>query len=191
MPKDIIEEYVKILNAYMSKFGLYSIDITRLLNSTKDILTELGNAKNGPTLRKLEAISNLFGLKHYQFDDPNFPLPDYDSLPERTKEKIKWRKEIGPPDKTEYNKIDLKQITFDELTKFADVEKFLPSDLFNGLSEELREKLGSASRITGLFSDELKSNVQKTGKTTDKKGKGRKEEYYKVISLEMSNKESK
>lgn len=61
----------------------------------------------------------------------------------------------------------------------------------NSRGRRLDAKLGLLIRITGLFSDELKSNVQKTGKTTDKKGKGRKEEYYKVISLEMSNKDSK
>ncbi|MGH2624531.1 MAG: hypothetical protein ACRDE7_12750, partial [Sphingobacterium sp.] len=148
-----VEEFVVILQYYMDYYGLYSIDIKNLLNTTTDIHRDLKVAKNGPTLTKAEAIANLFGLKYYEFGNPNFPLLEKENLPPRTREKIEWRKEIGPPKSKLYNKLDLNQAVLNELKKFADTKEFLPSEIYRSLPTDLREKLGSATRITGLFSN--------------------------------------
>src|SRR5690606_26997600 len=94
------------------------------------------------------------------------------------------REEHGPPKyKGEYNKLELKKNLLSVLIEFADREKFLPSEVFTSLSEDLKGKLGSATRVTGLFSNELKDNVQKTGEGVETNKPERPEEYYKVISL--------
>lgn len=181
--KNIVEEFVTILEYYMDYYGLYSVDVKNLLKSSTDIVKDLKEAKNGPTLKKLDAIAGIFGLRYYQFGDPDFPLPEKGNLPPATKEKIDWRREVGPPESKKYNKLDLNQAVLNALKEFAGKEDFLPSDVYQSLPKDLKGKLGSATRVTGLFSDELKRNVQKTGKTVEKEGVGRKEEYYKVISL--------
>lgn len=181
--RNVLEELVEVLEYYMGFYGLYNIDIKNLLKTSSDIVSDIKQAKNGPTIKKLDSIAGLFGLPYYQFGDPNFELPEKEDLPPATKEKIDWRKEVGPPESKKYNKLDLNNAVLTALDTFANKEEFLPSDVFDSLSKNLKDKLGSATRVTGLFSDELKENVAKTGNKVEKEGAGRREEYYKVISL--------
>lgn len=190
MTKNVIEEFVLILEDYMDYYGLYSVDIKNLLKTSTDIVKDIKAAKNGPTLKKLESITQLFGLYYYQFGNPDFVLPEKRNLPKATQEKIAWRSEVGPPDSKQYNKLDLNNAVLNELRTFEGKE-FLASEIYDILSPELKEKLGSATRITGLFSDELKDNVEKTGKKLDKNGVGRKQEYYRVVSLKGRSKSKK
>ncbi|MGE8381393.1 MAG: hypothetical protein ACN6PN_23720, partial [Sphingobacterium sp.] len=166
MSKDVIEEFVLILEDYMDYYGLYSVDIKNLLKTSTDIVKDIKTAKNGPTMKKLESIAQLFGLYYYQFGNPDFILPEKENLPKATQEKIAWRAEVGPPDSKQYNKLNLNNAVLKELRAFVDRE-FLATEIYDILSPELKEKLGSATRITGLFSDELKDNVEKTGRKLD------------------------
>ncbi len=181
--RDVIDELVEILEYYMDYYGLYNIDIKNLLKSSSDIVNDIKHAKNGPTVKKLDAIAGIFGLTYYQFGDPDFDLPEKEDLPLATKERIDWRTEVGPPESKKYNKLDLNQAVLKALKAFENKEEFLPSDIFGALPKDLKDKLGSATRVTRLFSDELKENVEKTGNKVEKEGPGRREEYYKVISL--------
>ncbi|WP_286856481.1 MULTISPECIES: hypothetical protein [Sphingobacterium] len=191
MNRNVIDEYIDVLQYYLEFYGLYNIDIKNLLNTSTDIVQDIKKGKNGPTLKKLDAIAQLFGLNYYEFGNPDFKLPKKENLPRPTLEKILWRDEVGPPESKKYNKLDLNNAVVDALTAFKDIEKFLPSEVYDSLSQELKEKLNSAIRITGLFSDELKENVEKTGEKLDKKGVGRKQEYYRVISLKKASKDRK
>src|SRR5690606_9480154 len=165
-PKLVIEEFVLALEYYMNYYGLYGIDIKKRLKATTDIVKDLKNGKNGPTIAKAESISQIFGLRYYQFVDPEFPPLSKDKLPRATITVIENREENGPPKyKGKYNKLELKKNLLSVLIEFVDRETFLPSEVFTSLSEDLKGKLGSATRITGLFSNELKDNVQKTGES--------------------------
>ncbi|MEN5380720.1 hypothetical protein [Sphingobacterium kitahiroshimense] len=187
--KNTVDEFVSIIQYYMDYYGLYNIDIKNLLNATTDIVEDLKKAKNGPTLKKLELISNVYGLRYFEFGNPHYPLPTLENLPETTREKIFQRKELGPPESKNYNKLGLNQAVLNALISFEDKIEFLPSDVYESLSSDLKNKLGSPTRITGLFSHELKNNVEKTGNNVKKHEVGRPEEYYKVISLENHKKE--
>jgi len=61
-----------------------------------------------------------------------------------------------------------------------DKNKFLPSQVFYLLDENTKREVKTSSRVTGLFSDELKDYVQKTG-LKHKNESGRPEEYYRLI----------
>ncbi|GAA4786104.1 hypothetical protein GCM10023231_12520 [Olivibacter ginsenosidimutans] len=183
-PRVVVEEFVSALEYYMDYYGLYNVDIKKLLKATTDIVEDLKKGKNGPTITKAETISQLFGLKYYQFADPEFPPPLKEQLPPATIAVIHERNQTGPPEsRGKYNKLDLNKVILNALKKFKDKEEFLSADVYESLSEELKEKLGSATRITGLFSEALKENVEKTGNSIRKNKVGRPEEYYKVISL--------
>lgn len=184
-PKVVIEEFVLALEYYMDYYGLYGVDIKKLLKATTDIVNDLKNGKNGPTITKAESISQIFGLRYYQLVDPEFPPLSKEKLPKATITTIEDREENGPPKyKGKYNKLDLKRNLLTVLIEFVDSEKFLPSQVFTSLPQDLKRKLSSATRITGLFSNELKNNVQKTGEVLETNEPGRPEEYYRVISLE-------
>lgn len=180
MKETVVQDFVKILHHYMQYYGLYSADIRNLVKTTTDIVKDFEQGKNGPTLKKIEAVANIFGLKYYEFGTPNFPMPTLDQLPLRTREKIEWRKETGPPESKQYQKLDLNQAVLHALAGFDEDEEFLASDVYKILPEDLQEKLGSPTRITGLFSNELYDKVTKTGNKVAKEGPGRPEEYYKL-----------
>lgn len=183
--KRVVEEFVSTLQYYMDYYGLYSIDIKKLLKATTDIVKDIKNGKNGPTITKAEDISQIFGLTYYKFVDPEVtPLPK-EELPATTINAIDERNENGPPEsRGSYNSLNLKGFIIEALADFKNREEFLPSEVYETLPEELKAKLRSATRVTGLFSNELKNNVEKTNNTL-KKGKiGRPEEYYRVVSME-------
>ncbi len=179
MKEPVVEDFVKILQYYMQYYGLYAVDIRNLAKTTTDLVKDFEHSKNGPTLKKIESIANLFGLRYYEFGNPHLPMPALDQLPIRTREKIEWRLEVGPPESKQYQKLDLNQAVLHALEGYEEEEEFLPSDIFKSLSKDLQQKLGSATRITGLFSTELYDNVVKTGNKVAKEGRGRPEEYYK------------
>ena len=189
-PKIVIEEFVLALEYYMDYYGLYGIDIKKLLKATTDIVKDLKNGKNGPTITKAESISQIFGLRYYQFADPDVsPLPK-ERLPAATITAIDERNENGPPEsRGSYNSLNLKQSIMNALVDFKDRKEFLPSEVYEVLPEELKSKLGSAIRVTGLFSNELKKNVEKTNNSLQKGQVGRPEEYYRVISLKVNDDE--
>lgn len=186
-----LKELLIILKYYMDYYGLYSIDVTKLLKSTRDIIKELNESKNGPTLKKLDAIASIFGLKYYQFGNPEYALPEYEHLPRATREKIDWRREVGPPESRNYKKLDLNNAVLNVLQNFVNREEFLPSEIYESLSSNLKNELGSATRVTGLFSDELKEYVKKTGNRIKKTNIGRPEEFYKVVSLKPLHNKTK
>ncbi|WP_164123028.1 hypothetical protein [Sphingobacterium sp. xlx-130] len=189
--KNVVEQYILTLEYYMNFYGLYSADIKHLLGGTTDFVKDTKAAVNGPTLKKLDAVSGLFGLTYYQFGDPDFALPKIENLPLATQERIAFRSEIGPPETKNYKKIDLKNEILRALTTFVGVKEFLPSNVYESLPKELQEKIGSATRVTGLFSNELKNNVKKTGNSVRKSSAGRPEEYYEIVSLELPKKVQK
>ncbi|ERJ58813.1 hypothetical protein [Sphingobacterium paucimobilis] len=185
-PKSVIEEFVIALEYYMDFYGLYELDIKKLLHATTNIVENIKEGKNGPTITKAESISQIFGIRYYQFVNPDFFPLDKAQLPQATITAINERTESGPPEsKGKYNKLELNKAVLDALKKFKRKKEFLAKDVFDALSDDLKEKLISPTRVTGLFSNELKRNVEKTGNTLERSGPGRKQEYYKLISLEF------
>lgn len=183
--KSVVEEFVSTLEYYMDYYGLYSIDIKKLLKATTDIVKDIKNGKNGPTITKAEDISQIFGLTYYKFANPEIsPLPK-EELPVTTIAAIDERNESGPPEsRGSYNSLNLKDFIIDALADFKDRKEFLPSEVYEVLPEELKSKLKSATRVTGLFSNELKDLVEKTNNSLQKSKVGRPEGYYRVVSLE-------
>lgn len=179
----VLEEFTSILEYYIEYYGLDNVDIKTLLKATTDIVKDLKSGVNGPTITKAESIAQIFGIRYYQFADPNFPLPLKHDLPSATIKAINEREKNGPAvSRGTYQKLDLKLVVLETLKEFKDKKKFLPSEVHKNLPEEVKTSI-SATRITGLFSNELKDNVEKTGDDLKKGKAGRPEEYYKVIKL--------
>ncbi|MNL27633.1 hypothetical protein D3C87_1492350 [compost metagenome] len=171
-----LKSYIKILNLYMDKFGLYTADISKLAGSTRDVIKDLHESKTGLSHKTLCAIANVFNLELFQFLDSKFPTQLYENLPQETKNKIEWRRVIGPPQADiTYNKIYLKNEILKAISKVRNPNKFLANEVFSKLPKNLQEHLGSSSRVTSSLNSELKEYAEKTGlskaKVTLKDGK--------------------
>ncbi|AIM36088.1 hypothetical protein KO02_04815 [Sphingobacterium sp. ML3W] len=189
MFEDELKNFIKTLNLYMDKFELYSMDVSKLAGSTRDIIKDLDKSKTGLSHKTLSAIGSVFNLKLYQFLDPKYPIKSYEDLPIETKNKIEWRKRVGQPQpEVTYSKIYLKNEILKAISKVKDSNKFLPNEVFSNLATNLQIHLGSSSRVTSSLNSDLKEYVKKTGvtkaKVTLKDGKkeaGRSEEYYRLL----------
>ena len=177
-----LKQYINNLNNYMKSFGLYSIDVSYLIGSTRDIIKDLGDSKSGPTLKTLVAIAAIFNRSYFELGNPEFPLPELHELPKDTMERINFRKKIGPAKNKENRKLNLNEKILEALKKVRNTEKFLASEVYHLLDEDTRNELGHSNRITSLFSTELAYCITKLNEQYKIKGRiGRPEEYYKLI----------
>jgi len=178
----VIKEYADILTKYMKKFGLEPIDIAYLAKSAKKNIIAVLNQTGSLEIETLEAISQIFGLRYYQFGDPNFSLPKFESLPDRTKERIIHRKEVGQPIPKTYSSLELKEKITNVLSDYHVGSIFLPSELGNKINTKFDLGLSDFKQITDRLKKDLHGIVEKTGKKNKVKGKrGRPEEYYRLV----------
>src|SRR5690606_13315917 len=91
-----VSDFVKILLKYMNKFGLEAIDIAFLASTNRTNIENLISLKGNIELTRMEAIAQSFNLHHYQFSNPLQDIPEFESLPKKTQERIEYRKNKGP-----------------------------------------------------------------------------------------------
>lgn len=182
-PYNALLEFVKILIKYMNKFGLEAIDIAFLAHSTRINIQNLLDLKGSLELERMESIAQAFELHHYQFSDPKQKIPEYKSLSERTRKRIEYRKQNGP-----YVPENRNTSTINE--KITVALSFLEmGDEF--LTEQLVEKINTVdadiTTTTSIVGDRLAKSFSKQVENTnrpnlDKKGKGAKPVYFKLLS---------
>lgn len=177
-------EYSQVLKGYMSEYNMEAIDIAFLIKTKKEVIEGLLDSKKGIVLNTLEAIAQIFGLRYFQFGDPNFPMPDYHSLPQKTKDRITYRKKEGSSLSRSYNSLGLTEKILIVLSKYGAEDQFLPSEIGKKVNIEFNLNLVDFNKITDRFKKGLKGIVEKTGNThkiEDKKGPS--EEYYRLIKI--------
>ena len=174
MKKEIIDvaaEFGRQLEKYLSRFQLIVADIARLTNSNTDAIDEVFDGKKGIVLKTAERISNIFGLRYFEFGDPNFPLPQIDKLPMATQKAILERKKKGSPEIVRNNDLNLAVHIKGVLTSGLLENEFTSSQLLKLLPVDISSQITSR-RITDLFrKGELKDKVEDTGKTVKIDGK--------------------
>lgn len=179
---NVSKEYSEILKQYMRKFRLVAVDIAFLIKSNKDVIEGLLESEKGVVLKTLETIAQIFGLRYFQFGNPDFPMPEYDSLPQKTKDRIIFRKEQGISIPTTYNNLDLTNKIIKTLSNYSQGDEFLASELGEKINTTFEFNLVDFKQITGRLNNELSEFLVKTGKTLKTEGKrGRPEEYYRLI----------
>jgi len=179
---DASYEYAKILKKYLQNFGLETIDIAYLIGTKADVLDGIIEGKRGAVLKTLEKISNVFGLRYYEFGNPQHPLPALESLPEVTRARIAYRKKEGPHEKSSYDQRLLNEKIITLLSEYKKGDEFLAEDISAALKVKFRETV-STSEVTSRLSNYLNAFVVQTDKKdTSKTGKGRKPFYYRVIN---------
>ena len=95
--KNYSRKYGKQVEKYLKKTSLTTADLAKLTRSNTDNVRAIIKGEVGLTLSKMVKIAELFGITYYEFANPDFPIPFYEQLPEKTKEVIERRKKTGTP----------------------------------------------------------------------------------------------
>ncbi|GGC46059.1 hypothetical protein GCM10011386_42930 [Parapedobacter defluvii] len=177
----VIEELAKILKRYMKKFGLGPIDIAFLSKVNKKTIEAVLAGTGGIELDSVDEISLIFGLRYFEFGNPDFEMPSFDSLPEKTKARIAFRKKEGPHEETSYDQRLLNEKIIVVLAEYNQDGEFLAEHIVTKLLETFKEEV-STSEVTTRLNNPLNEYVIQTDKKdTKKEGKGRKPYYFQLI----------
>ena len=178
---NLTKEYSKILAKYLKIFKLESIDIAYLVKTKKDVIEGILKNEKGIVLNTLEQVAQVFGLRYFEFGNPHHPIPSFDSLPEKTKQRIAYRKEEGPSVETTYTPSDINEQINKAILSYNVGEEFLAEDIANSILEEDGEKY-SVSQIIDRFNKSFKEKIEKTDrKDMAKEGRGPKPVFYKLV----------
>ncbi|KLT64733.1 hypothetical protein [Pedobacter sp. BMA] len=180
---DVSTEYAKRLTQYMKRFGLYSVDIAHLADTTSDIIIGILSGEKGLVLITLENIANIFGLRYFEFGNPKHPIPSFSQLPEDTQLRIKFRKDKGKPEKITYKQSPINEHIQIVLGTYALTEEILIEDVIRKIKEKY-DVIYKPGEISDRFKKTFKSIVQETGKRNISKiGPGPKPKFYKLIRI--------
>lgn len=154
MKKDLINVSIEFgfqLSKYLAHFELIEADLARVFNTNSHYVKEILTGKKGTTLKTAEKYSNFFGTRYYELANPNFPMPNFESLPNTTKEAILHRKNIG----TKIIERNYENDIAGNLDKIIDETDLLlkPStaeELRLQFPENIRDKI-TTNRITNLL----------------------------------------
>lgn len=179
--QQVSKEYAKVLSEYLQKFGLESIDLSYLIGTKKDVIDGLLNSTNGVVLRTLEKIANVFGLRYFELGNPKNPIPTFDSLPEKTKKRIKYRASEGASQEKSYNQLDINDKIIVHLSRLKMGDNFLAEEITRKIKLDFEENLE-----VGIVNDRLSKTFRDFVKKTDrkelsKKGSGPKPSYYEIV----------
>lgn len=181
MQETLLIEYADILERYMRKFGLETIDIAFLAIVNKKTIDAILNKTGGIELDSLEAISQIFGLRYFQLGNPGFKMPSFDSLPEKTKTRIVFREKEGTHKETTYDQRLLNEKITVVLTKYDKGDEFLSKHIATQLFETFKENV-STSEVGKRLVNSLNEYVFQTKKKYNgKESKGRKPYYFQLI----------
>src|SRR5690606_26418833 len=127
----VLKIYRTILQKYMNRFGLESVDIAFLARSTKSNINSVLDSKTSIGLETMEAISNIFNLPYYEFGNPKHPMPTLKSLPEKTRQRIIFRKKEGPHIELTYNSLSINDKIILVLSKYQMNQLFLTEEIMH------------------------------------------------------------
>lgn len=179
--ESVITHFVAILLKYMEKFGLEPIDIAFLSSSTRVNIENLIYSGGSLELERVEAISQIFNLRHYEFCNPDYEMPEYDSLPEKTKRRIELRKKDGPYVPQTRNILTINEKIAIALSFFKKNGEFLTENLVTNINIIDAETTANTSLVGDRLKKSFSDYIIKTTKTPQGKGiKGRKPNYFKV-----------
>ncbi|WP_443944276.1 hypothetical protein ACJVDH_15305 [Pedobacter sp. AW1-32] len=177
---DVAFEYAQQLKRYMKRFGLHNVDIAHLAKTNSKVISGILKGQKGAVLKTLEGISNIFGLRYFEFGNPDYPIPSSETIPENTKQRIIYRKKAGTPEEITYTQSDINERIRQVLANYHIRSEFLGQEIANSILEKYGESY-SVSEIIDRLKKTFKGNIEKTNrKHTARKGRGPKPVYYKL-----------
>lgn len=178
---DLSKEYSKILKKYLKTFKLESIDIAYLVQTKKDVIDGVLKNEKSVVLYTLEQIAQIFGLRYFELGNPNHPVPSLDSLPEKTKQRMAYRKKEGPAKETTYTSSEINNRISEVLSTLESGDEFLAEKIVSSIRKKYGETY-SVSEILNRFNNSFKGYIKKTNrKDLTREGRGPKPVYYRLV----------
>lgn len=142
-------EFGKQVVKYLNKFGLIEADLAYLIKSNSNDIDDIITGSKSVGLKKAERIANVFGVKYYEFGNPNHDLPTISDLPNKTQEAIASRKTKGVSERNYEKKISE---NLDKIINETDLLHYpvKAENIRLKLPEEIRDTV-NASRISDLL----------------------------------------
>ena len=178
---DVSSEYANQLKAYMKNFSLYNVDIAYLAKTNSEVIAGILQEKKGIVLKTLEAISNIFSLRYFEFGNPRYPIPTLESLPSKTQQRISFRKKEGLPKETIYSQNAINERIKTILLTYKIGSEFLAEEIANNILRKYGETY-PVSEIVDRFKKTFKVSIEKTGrKDATRQGRGPKPVFYRFV----------
>ncbi|MCX2477193.1 hypothetical protein OQZ33_22860 [Pedobacter sp. MC2016-05] len=178
---DVAFEYAQQLERYMKRFGLHDVDIAHLAKTNSKAISGILKGQKGAVLKTLEGISNIFGLRYFEFGNPDYPLPSSETIPENTKQRIAYRKKKGLHREKTYSHNAVNEQIKAILKTYKIGSEFLAEEIANNILSKFGETY-SVSEIVDRFKKTFKSNIEKThNKDNAREGRGPKPSYYRLV----------
>lgn len=142
-------EFGEQVKKHLKMFGLIEADLAYLIKSNSNDIDDIIHGSKTVGLKKAERIANIFGMRYYEFGNPNHSLPAISELPSRTQEAITSRKRKGITER-DYDKRVSENL--DKIIRDTDVLHYpiKAEDIRLKLPEEIKNTI-SASRISDLL----------------------------------------
>ncbi|WP_164112363.1 MULTISPECIES: hypothetical protein [Sphingobacterium] len=180
-PNSSLAEFVHILLKYMEKFGLEAIDIAFLAFTNRINIENLITLKGSLELERMQAIAQAFNMQHYQFSNPKQKMPEFETLPERTKRRITFRKEKGTYTPESKNSTTVNDKIAVALSFLKVDEKFLTEKIANQINMVDSDTVFTTTLVGDRLAKSFSKFVEKTEeKNEENKKVGAKPFFYKV-----------
>lgn len=167
----------RIMDA-LTIYGLEEGDLGKLIGTNATDIRNIVSLKKTLGIKRANKIASVFGMKYYQFGNPNVKLPAKDKLPKSTILAIEERINKGPSTVEIDKELNLPIHTIEVLSTLDILSEFTPKSIYEKLPEDIKSKVES-NRITVLFkTGSLRNYVEYTNK---KKGNSH---VFKFISAE-------
>ena len=161
---NVEKEFADRISDALAHYGLGKGDIGKLIGTGATDIKRLLNLERSLGLKRANKISAVFGMKYYQFGDPQTQFLPKNKLPKQTIEAINYRMEVGPSDIEINTDLDLPMHTMEILRHLDEESEFTPNAIYEKLPTEIKSQI-QASRITVLFkTGSLSKYVEYTNK---------------------------
>lgn len=120
-----LKEYGNQINKYATKYGIHLDNLAKKINAKPDTLNKVLAGQATFSFKTMLRLSNLFGLAHYEFSNPDFQCPQLEKLPEETQIWINSQKEIVPQKNTDTLAIALDELIRNGKLKYPTTSKIL------------------------------------------------------------------
>lgn len=160
-------EFIDQIKACLIHYDMPEGDLGKLIRTGVTDIKNIFNFSRVVGFKKAEQIANVFGLRYFEFGNPDFDFLDFDKLPPETQQVILDRKNKGYD---EPKGLRLNTHIDRALSSGALKEEFTSEDVLMLFPDEIKIQT-QANRITHLFkTGKFTSQVENTGKTTKKEG---------------------
>lgn len=157
-------EYANRIKDALEFYGLEEGDLGKQIGTNASDIKKVIHLERTVGFKRANRISSVFGMKYFEFGNPDVEFLPKERLPRRTIDAINERLEKGPTSIEINTDLDLPLQTMRILNNYDATSEFTPNDIYNQLPAAVKSQI-EANRITVLFkTGSLKKYVKFTNR---------------------------